>query len=121
MTIKDELIRAEKEWQAAMKTSDQVALERLLHDEALITHERGEVLTKAQEIARYQSGPRIEVLIASAQIYRVFGDTGIVSLKISMVGKFAGEPFKGTYRYTHVWQQEEQTWQLIASAFVALK
>jgi ketosteroid isomerase-like protein len=93
-------------------------LDALIADDLLFTNHLGAVFSKEMDLAAHRSGrQRLHRLEPSEQRVKSHGDTAIVSVKISLAGKFDGLPFAGDFRYTRVWQLYEGTWQITAGHF----
>ena len=100
----------------AMKTSNTTELEGLLSDNLFFTDHTGQIHTKQEDIEAHRSG-NIEIfsIDSSEQNIRSFGDVVIVSVLKNISGKYFGNIEVGIFRYTRIWKQTNDSWQVIAA------
>lgn len=112
----EELLRiARQEYYEALIDGDVVALERLFAEEFVYTTTSGEMLDKAAQLELIKSGALdIESGTGSEEKIQTHGAVGIVTGRLDARGKYAGQPFDSTERYTSVWIKRDDRWQLVA-------
>jgi ketosteroid isomerase-like protein len=112
-----QIVDAEDRLKNAMLKSDVATLEQLLAPDLIFTNFLGHLQSKEDDIAAYKSGVlKIRDLQASERQIRIYGEVGIVSVKINLLGTYAGVPADGDFRFTRVWAlSTEQTWRVVAA------
>jgi hypothetical protein len=117
----DLLMEAEHKLQRAQLTSDANALELLLHNHLRFVGPDTQVYGKADDLAAYESGLVAFKSSNPVEIEaHVFGTTGVTIALINLEVEFQGEIEIGAYRYTRTWLFEDDRWQVVAGAVVAV-
>jgi len=89
----------------AMKECDLSVLNELLHDELIFNGPSGEFVDKEIDLAAYRSGNMVvEENVISNQEIRIFGDTAIVCVTVTLKGQFMKQPIVGKFRYVRTWK-----------------
>jgi len=117
-TQKDEadILQVEEQWSRAIQTGDTATLEKLLASEYVFVDANGATLTKAQEIARYQSGEvRFSSFATSDRNVTVFVGGAVVTGRAAVKGKQKKEDISGDYRFVDVIERRKGAWQPIFS------
>jgi ketosteroid isomerase-like protein len=111
-----EIENLEEQLRVAMLASDVEKLDLLLSDTLLFINQVGMRLTKDDDLSAHRSGLlMIEKLDSRGdRIVRPLGDTVIVCLTVDLAGKYAGQPFEGTFAYSRVWHRKHEGWQVEA-------
>lgn len=101
--------------QRAMFTSDVAVLDDLIADDLIFTMHTGQVVNKQFDLEAHRSGlfQFTKVDISDRQIHP-YGDCIVVTLKADLAGTFDGQAFSETYRFTRVWVQRHNRWQIVA-------
>jgi hypothetical protein len=109
------IISLENDWAKAMIKKDQKVCSQLLASDFFYTenekmYTRDEVLqsvlsTSETIIKAYNEGMQVHL----------FDNTGIVTGWLTVVGKGADGGFKRKYRFTDIWFNRNDNWQLIAA------
>jgi len=111
----DEIRQVEQKWIAAIVSKDQKVLEEILSPDLIYIHSSGIVETKIQYISSVCGGSlRYDSVSYDAPVIRIFGITGVVAVKATMVGMNKGQPFNAQMRLLHVWVKEAGKWTLVA-------
>ncbi|HEY9626741.1 MAG TPA: nuclear transport factor 2 family protein [Coleofasciculaceae cyanobacterium] len=99
----------------AMLTSDIAILDELIADDLVWTMHTGQVVGKQFDLDAHRSGifKFTKLEISDRQIHP-YGDCVVVTLRADLAGTLNGEPFSATYRFTRVWLQRQNRWQIIA-------
>lgn len=114
MNYEEEVVVCESRLLQAMRDCNLQVLGELLHDDLLFNGPTGEIVTKAMDLAVYQSGNMIvNENIPSGQKIRLFGDTAIVSVVISLKGEFMKKPVSGKFSYLRTWKKIDSQWKMI--------
>lgn len=118
---KEVIIDAENALLTAIKSTDILSLERLLHDDLLFNLPNGETITKELDLNAYRSGKmKIDLLETSNQVINVIGDSAVVCITVLLKGTYDNHPLDGTFRYVRVWKRFDDNLKVIAGSCVAL-
>jgi ketosteroid isomerase-like protein len=100
----------------AMKTSNVEELDALIADDLIFTSHTGVIFTKQDDLDAHRSG-NIEIfdVIASEQKIRIEGNVAIVSVLLEISGSFFGNTEVGFFRFTRIWKDHGDKWQVIAA------
>lgn len=101
----------------AMKTSNVAELDALLADNVIFTNHNGHIVSKEDDLNAHRSGElEIFSLETSAQIIEVLdANTAIVSVVKDMSLSFAGHASIGIFRFTRVWHNKGNNWQIVSA------
>jgi ketosteroid isomerase-like protein len=115
--VEIQIINIEERLRQAMLASDVRVLDELLATEIIITDHRGELLTKQDDLAAHQSGLiQIDEIIPVERQIQVHGAVSIVSVRMEMMGSYAGESTNGNFRFTRVWAVSATgKWQIVSA------
>nr|WP_199162268.1 nuclear transport factor 2 family protein [Elizabethkingia sp. ASV34] len=103
----------------AMKESDTIMLDLLLHDDLLFIIPTGEVITKEQDLKNYKEGIiEIEELIPETESLNIIQDTAVITLTIALKGRFRGDSFETRYRYIRFWKNIENELKVIGGSCI---
>lgn len=101
--------------QQAMLNSDVDRLDQLIADDLVWTMHTGQVVNKQFDLEAHRSGSfrftRIEV---SDRLIHHYGDCAVVTLRAELAGTASDQTFAETYRFTRVWLQRQNGWQIVA-------
>ncbi len=103
----------EDQWRAAQLTADVSAMDRLLADDFVGISITGQANTKTQQLDRIRNRRLVLTRIdLSDRKIKLLGTVAIVTSLAQVEGTNEGEPMKGTYRYTRVYQRlASGTWK----------
>ncbi|MBD1892911.1 nuclear transport factor 2 family protein [Coleofasciculus sp. FACHB-SPT9] len=105
----------EEKLRHAMLTSDVSALDELIADDLVFTMHTGLVVNKQFDLEAHRSGMfRFTSLDVSDRQIHPYGDCIVVTLKVKAAGTHSGQAFSETYRFTRVWVQRQNRWQIVA-------
>ncbi|NET53383.1 MAG: nuclear transport factor 2 family protein [Merismopedia sp. SIO2A8] len=81
------------------------------------TNHLGQVLTKQDDIIAHQSGTvKLEVLTPSEQYIQISGDIAVVSVRMHILGSYAGNKSDGNFRFTRIWARSSgSSWHVLAA------
>src|SRR5208337_1033520 len=102
-------------YQAAVKGNDAAAMDRILADDFALMTGSGKTYTKADLLAEARSGRVLyERQDDTDQTVRVWGDTAVITAKLSEKGTDNGRPFEKTVwfsdTYVHANRMEICIW-----------
>jgi len=106
----------EEKLRQAMLSSDVAVLDELIADDLVWTMHTGFVGNKAHDLEAHQSGVfQFKKLdISDRQIHPFSRDCIVVTLKADIAGTLNGQGFSEVYRFTRVWLQRNNRWQIAA-------
>jgi ketosteroid isomerase-like protein len=111
-----DVLNTERQWLEAYMKSDFAALERIKADDYNITYSTGEVMNKAQEIAKLKSMPAGAFKLNTEDTkVRLYGDTAVLTGVIIQSWADSGKPMNARLRYTDVWVKRSGRWQVVAA------
>ncbi len=111
-----DVIAAERALQAAMRTSDVDALDRLLHPDLLAVAPDGSLVGKAADLESHRSGVfEIRSLEEESLEVVVSGDTAVTFVVLDVQGSISGEDASGRMRYTRTWTRDGGAWRVLAA------
>lgn len=108
------LVQIEHEFGEAYKQHDTATLGRLLADDFFFTDEDGQILNKAQYLER-AAHTRLDSYSFDDMRARVYGDTGVVTSRMTGNGTYGGKGAKFDVRYTDVFVKQDGHWQIVVS------
>jgi hypothetical protein len=113
--VEQELIKLEQERAQAVVRGDTAFLDQNTADDYTLTTFRGTLMTKAQLLANFKSG---EIKLQSQDLddlqVRVYGDTAVLTGRVTQKGQFLGQDSSGQYRFTRVYVKRNGRWQAAA-------
>ena len=115
--IETQILKAEERLRLAMLNSDVNALDRLLAPELIFINHFGQILGKQDDLNAHQSGLlNIEILMPSEQHIQLLGNVALVTVRVHLVGSYAGVTSNCDFRFTRVWTlSSNDTWQIVAA------
>lgn len=110
------VLAAERALQAAMRSSDAEALERLLHPDLLAVAPDGSLVDRAADLAAHRSGRFAIAALDEVELdVRVAGDTAVTFAVLDVTGTIDGADASGRLRYTRTWVRDAATWRVLAA------
>lgn len=108
--------KLEEKLQHAMLTSNVAVLDELIADDLVWTMHTGFVSSKQHDLEAHQSGilQFTKVEISDRQIHLYSENCIVVTLQAELAGTFHGQAFSQPYRFTRVWLQKHNRWQVVA-------
>lgn len=105
----------EEKLRQSMLTSDVCTLDELIADDLVWTMHTGLVVNKQYDLEAHRSGIfRFTKLDISDRQIHQYGDCVVVTLRAEIAGTLGDQIFSDTYRFTRVWVQRQQRWQIVA-------
>jgi len=115
------VVNAEIELLTAIKKSDVLALDTILHDDLLFNMPDGQTITKDFDLQTYRSGKiKIDSLEGSDQIVKIIGDSAVVTVTVALNGTYDNTPINGVFKYIRVWKKIGKNLKVIAGSCVQL-
>lgn len=101
---------------AAFQNNDAAALGRAFSDDYVFVNPAGALQNKKQRVDEVGSGDRKYELAKYDEVtVRVYGNTAIVTARVTVKGTNKGVPFSGQFRSLLTLMKIKGKWQLIAS------
>ena len=114
--VEQEIRRLEREWFESYVRGDRAAFDRIVADDAVMTYGNGKVGNKSEAIAEIKAPADASYSLTSDDVkVRVYGDTAIVTGRVTEKGTFNGRSLNSQSRYTDVWVRRNGRWQVVAS------
>ncbi|MEO0468355.1 MAG: nuclear transport factor 2 family protein [Bacteroidota bacterium] len=115
--IEERILNLEEQLRNAMLQADLTTLDKLIHDDLQFMIPGGVIMTKAMDLAAYQSGQmQISSLEADKPDIEIFDNVASVSVVAHVQGSFNEQIIDGRFRYLRIWKQFGDQWQIIAGA-----
>ncbi len=109
-------MQLEHEWVQVGVNHDVSVLERIEADDIIFTAFDGSLSTKAQDIADVTSGAlKAESASVDDMKVRIYGDTAVVTGRVTTKGQYKGKDISGQFRFTDVFVKRNGKWQAVAS------
>jgi ketosteroid isomerase-like protein len=108
---------AERRFFAGLLDANVAALDQVLADDfILIDVMSGSEVPKSVLLDLIGSG---QLKFAAIELVesrvRLYGEAAVINGRTQMSGRFAGEPFSASSRYTHVYIKQQGDWRLVAA------
>jgi ketosteroid isomerase-like protein len=106
----------EDKLQQAMLTSNVSVLDDLIADDLVWTMHTGVVANKQDDLEAHRTGVFrfTKVEISDRKIHPYSNDCVVVTLKAELAGTLGDQAFSAPYRFTRIWLQRQNRWQIIA-------
>ena len=120
--IENQIRACEARLYAAMFASDVTELDALIADDLLFAGPTGELATKAMDLELHRTGgTKFHEFMPKELKIRVWSEQfALVSAKIFLRGTYLGQEFAGDYRYTRVWRNGQDGWQIVGGSVAAM-
>jgi uncharacterized protein (TIGR02246 family) len=114
--VEQEIRKLEREWFDSYVRGDRAAFDRIVADDVVITYGNGSVGNKSQAIAEIKAPADSSYSLTSDDIQvRVYGETAIVTGRVTEKGTFNGRSLNSQSRYTDLWVRRNGRWQVVAA------
>jgi hypothetical protein len=116
-----QIIDLEMQLIEAIRTSNLIFLEKVLHDELLFLSPGGQVITKEMDLASHRAGAMVvERITPLFEDVHIIEDTATVIVVYDTRGTMLGNPIEGRFRYVRVWKKTQDILQVIAGSCIKL-
>lgn len=117
----EEIKKLEEELRLAMLSSDVKKLDILISDNLIFLGPDGSVATKQMDLDAHAAGlQKMTKLEPSEQKIQIFGNYAVVTVKMSIEGKFGDFDISGDYRYIRNWSKTNSGWKVSSGAVMPL-
>jgi ketosteroid isomerase-like protein len=105
----------EEKLRQAMLNSDVLVLGELIADDLVFTMHTGQVVNKQYDLEAHRTGLfKFTQVDSDDQQVHPYGDCVVVTVKVNLAGTFDQQAFSETYRFTRVWVNRQNCWQMVA-------
>ncbi len=112
----DELQGLERQWAAAAIKQDTKLIESMWVDDFELTNPVGQMAPKAVIIEKLKDGSfKVESFEYTTMKVRTYGDTGIVTGRLTIKGTWEGSDVSGEYAFTDTFVKQAGKWREVAS------
>jgi ketosteroid isomerase-like protein len=113
--LRREIENLESQWRSALMQNDVATINRLLADDYLGINPNGTLETKADALALRRSGTvKISSIEPENIKVRVYGDTAVVTSRVTVAGHDGERDISGTYHYTRVYSRRSGEWKVVS-------
>jgi uncharacterized protein (TIGR02246 family) len=114
-SAQQEIKRLQAELVQALLKNDTSLLDKYYADDYVAIPANGNLLTKYQELQNYKSGVvKYDSITVRETVIRIYGDTAIVNVLLSIKVIASGKKFDGDLRNTRVWVKQNGSWKVVA-------
>ena len=114
-SVEQELIKLVNDWMDAEVKGDLAFIDRFIAEDCVITDPAGVVWTKAQFLASLKSGEgAVKSAVLDNMKARVYGDTAVVTGRMTAKQTFKGNDISGQYQCTDTLIKKAGRWQCVA-------
>ena len=113
-----EIIKLEKQWDAAFVAVDVPVLEATLADDYISTDDTGETHTKKSTIEDLKSKTDLISASSATEIkVTVYGNAAVATGRWTSKETYKGKDVSGAFRFTDTWVKRNGRWQCVADHF----
>ena len=114
--VEQEIKKLELEWFDSYVRGDRAAFDLIVADDVVMTYANGKVGNKSEAIAEIKAPADASYSLTSDDVQvRVYGDTAIVTGRVTEKGTFNGRSLNSQSRYTDVWVRRNGRWQVVSA------
>ena len=114
--VEQEIRRLEREWFESYVRGDRAAFDLIVADDVVMTYGNGKVGNKSEAIAEIKGPADASYSLTSDDVQvRVYGDTAIVTGRVTEKGTFNGRSLNSQSRYTDIWVRRNGRWQVVGA------
>jgi ketosteroid isomerase-like protein len=116
-----DLIELERQFGQAIIRADSEALERIVSDDWILVGPEGKVIPKAVFVAVLKSGELTHsAMDLTEPRVRVYGDTAIVTGRVTAMGTYQGQSFNTIERSTDVFVRQQGHWKCVLTQLTSI-
>ena len=121
MTIRAEILKREDQLLEAIKSSDIVSLDKLLHNDLLFIIPDGTVILKQMDLSAHCSGAMVvEELKPTIEQINIINNTAVTIIVYETKGRMMGVPIQGRFRYIRIWNLFDGDWKIIGGSCIQI-
>jgi ketosteroid isomerase-like protein len=109
------ILELEERLRLAMCHSDVNALDNLLAENLIFTNHLGQVVSKSEDINSHRKRTFVinSVSLSNQEVIHL-GNSAVVTTQANISGSYNGQPSEGKFRFTRVWSNNTNGWQVVA-------
>ena len=113
--VEDQIKKLEMDRAAAVIKGDMMTLEKATSDDYTLININGQMSDKSQMISGFKSGQnKLSKDELSEMKVRVYGDTAVITGKVTVEGMMGGKDVSGEAMFTRVYVKKGGRWQAVA-------
>lgn len=113
--MEDIILELEERLRSAMLNSNVSELDELISPDLIFTNHIGQLISKEDDLRAHSSKLFVfESLDLSESKILIRETIAVVSVRAEIQGNYNGEPANGSFRFTRVWSNRNDKWQVIA-------
>lgn len=117
-----EIVGLEEQLRQAMLAGDVFMLNRLIDDDLAFVTYTGGIADKAMDLAAHASRTLQLTAMTPCDVrIRRYGDIATVSVRMAVVGSYAGVSFDTAFRYLRVWRRTDDGWRIVTGGMVTVQ
>ena len=111
-----------EKYRTAILQRDIATLEKIWADDYVFVNAAGDVLTKTERLANIKSGATTLDSINEEEnvTVRVYQNSAVATSRVTLKGKYSGQPISGQYRSILVLVKGPGGWQLVSNQLTAI-
>lgn len=103
-----------KRWEEAEEAKDVPFLQKLIADECVIGNSQGQILNKAQFLAKMADPARpLKIKNVHDVALKQYGPVVILTESVTVDGMDHGHPFGGDFRFVRIFAMQDGRWQVV--------
>jgi ketosteroid isomerase-like protein len=113
--MNSKILELEERLRLAMCHSDVNALDNLLAENLIFTNHLGQVVSKSEDIDSHRKKTFVinSVGLSNQEVIHL-GNSAVVTAQANISGSYNGQPSEGKFRFTRVWSNNTNGWQVVA-------
>ena len=120
-TMREELLKLEKEFAQAVANNDVDAISDFLADDWIIVDPDGSIVDKSRFIGVIKSGALFHEMMESDDVrVRIYGNTAVVTALTTTKGRFMAQDFTSCERATDIFVKHGDRWQCVFTQLTRL-
>lgn len=117
----DLVLEQENKLCKAIKDGNVSMLDELLHKDLLFIIPSGEVITKEVDLKTYRDGVlKIDELAPVIENLNIIDDMAVITLTMTLKGKYNEVAFEATYRYIRFWKKFDGGIRVVGGSGIAI-
>jgi len=115
-SVKQELVRLEREWADGYIKRDLTVLDRMEAENFIGTDSDGNMYSKAKDLEEVKGGVFLmESWVCPEMKVYLYGETAVVTGRSAVKSRYKGKNTSGQYQWTDTWVNKNGYWQCVAT------
>jgi len=121
MTIQAEILKREDQLLEAIKSSNIISLDKLLHNDSLFIMPDGKAITKQMDLAAHRSGAMVvEALKPTIEQINLIESIAVIIVVYETKGKMLRKHIQGRFRYIRISNSFDGDWKVIGGSCIQI-